>query len=415
MKVDIDRIQSRIEAIAKFTATPGKGATRLSYSPEYRQACDFLLTESGKIGLQGRLDAIGNIRFRLEGRNPDAPTVLVASHVDTVIQGGNFDGVLGVVLGLEILDILIRNDVRPENSIELISFVEEEGVSFGCPTLGSKALCGEFRIEDLRNLRAENGESVFDRASAFGLEPEKLSADQFQPKSLKAMLEVHIEQSPLLEAEGIPVGIVETVAGSEVHRIQLDGVANHAGTTPMDHRHDALIAAAEIILVTEQEAAQSGRPTTVATVGCIHCEPNATNVIPGRVDLTLDVRDVKQADIETTVTKIMEGAGAVATTRGVKLNGQRSGSSPPRPLSDAISKNIASIADDMGIAYRWMNGGALHDAATMAGITDVGLLFVPSRAGLSHTPEEWTNYADIEPGANLLLATVCDLAEVDCS
>lgn len=410
MNVDIDRIRAHVEAIARFTATPGQGATRMTYSPEYRAGCDYLLGEAARLGLEGRLDAVGNVRIRLPGTDPAAAAVVVGSHIDSVRHGGDFDGVLGVVCGLEALEVLVHEGIRPLHSIELISFIEEEAGTFACPLAGSKAVAGRFETGDLHHIRDEAGESLYDRARGFDVNPDNLITDRLQPESVKAMLELHIEQSPLLESEGIPVGIVDSIAGSETCRLRLEGVANHAGTTPMGQRRDALAAAAGIVLAVERMATASDRESAVATVGRIQCHPNAGNVIPGRVDLSLDVRDVRKADIDTMVSEILAAAEAISAERNIILHVDHTGGSLPRPFSRHIVDRMTAIADRDGIPHRLMHSGALHDAATFTDITDVAMLFVPSRDGRSHTPEEWTDWADIEPGANLLLATLHDLA-----
>lgn len=410
MNVDIDRIRSHVEAIARFTSTPGQGATRMTYSPEYRAGCDYLLGEAARLGLESRLDAVGNVRIRLPGTDPAAPAVVVGSHIDSVRHGGDFDGVLGVVCGLEALEVLVQEEIRPLHSIELISFIEEEAGTFACPLAGSKAVAGQFEVEDLHHVHDETGRSLHERAREFGADPDNLVADRLQPGSVKAMLELHIEQSPLLESEGMPVGIVDSIAGSETCRLRLEGVANHAGTTPMSQRRDALAAAAGIVQAVEQVATASERTSAVATVGRIQCHPNAGNVIPGRVDLSLDVRDVRRDDIDAMVRGILSAAETIAAERHVSLHVDHTGGSLPRPFSRHIVDRMTAIAERDGIPYRHMHSGALHDAATFTDITDVAMLFVPSRDGRSHVPEEWTDWKDIEPGANLLLATLHDLA-----
>ncbi len=410
MNVDIDRIRSHVEAIARFTATPGQGATRMTYSPEYRAGCDYLLGEAARLGLEGRLDAVGNVRIRLPGTDPAAPAVVVGSHIDSVRHGGDFDGVLGVVCGLEALEVLVHEGIRPLHSIELISFIEEEAGTFACPLAGSKAVAGKFEVEDLQHVHDEAGRSLHERAREFGVDPDNLTADRLQPGSVKAMLELHIEQSPLLESEGIPVGIVDSIAGSETCRLRLEGVANHAGTTPMGQRRDALAAAAGVVQAVERVATASNRVSAVATVGRIQCHPNAGNVIPGRVDLSLDVRDVRKDDIDAMVRDILSAAETIAAERDIVLHADHTGGSLPRPFSRHIVDRMTAIAERERIPYRRMHSGALHDAATFTDITDVAMLFVPSRDGRSHVPEEWTDWKDIEPGANLLLATLHDLA-----
>lgn len=410
MQVDIERIRQHIESLACFTTTPGAGSTRLSYTPEYRQACDYVADRARRLGLTVRYDAIGNLRARLAGSAPDAPAVLVGSHLDTVINGGDFDGILGVVCGLEAVQTLIEAGIRPYHPIEIINFVEEEGTSFRCPLTGSKALAGVFEVDDLKALKNEAGASLYDKAVAFGLEPDRLASDGLSRDSVKAMLELHIEQGAVLESEGLPVGIVERIAGSENHRVRLRGRTNHAGTTPMALRYDALAAAAEMVLAVEGIASETSRPNTVATVGRIHCAPNAVNVIPGRVEFSIDVRDVEQSRIETAGAAIRDTVRQIAERRRLSWEMELTGQSAPEPLADGIIERLTGLARHCGIPHRLMNSGALHDAAIMTRITDVGMIFVPSVDGLSHTPREWTEYRDIECGANLLLAAVCELA-----
>jgi allantoate deiminase len=410
MQVDIARIRGHIEALARFTATPGAGSTRLSYTDEFRQACEYIAGHARALGLSVRYDAIGNLRARFAGANPRAPAVLVGSHLDTVIHGGDFDGILGVVCGLEAMEVLKESGVQPECPLELVNFVEEEGTSFRCPLTGSKAVTDTFEVDDLKTLRKESGETLYDCALAFGLDPDRLAIDCVSRESVKAMLELHIEQGAVLESEGIPVGIVERIAGSENHRIRLQGRANHAGTTPMHLRYDAMAGAAELILDVERIASDRSRPDTVATVGRLHCNPNAVNVIPGQVELSVDVRDVEVGRIDSAAAAIREAVEGVATRRGLGWEMELTGRSAPQPLHGNIIGLLTRLAEEHGIPHRPMNSGALHDAAMLARVTDTGMIFVPSRGGRSHTPREWTDYADIEFGANLLLAALHRLA-----
>lgn len=410
MHVKIDRIRTHVETLARFTATPGAGSTRLSFSPEYRAACEHFLESARALGLEGRLDAVGNLRICLPGRTADAPRVVLGSHLDTVIHGGDLDGVLGVVCGFEVLQVLVESGATPVAAVELIAFVEEEATSFRCPLTGSKALAGVLAGEDLKQLRNEAGESFDEVARRFGLDPDGLSSDRIRPGQVRAMLELHIEQGAVLESEGLPVGIVDNIAGSENLRVRLGGRANHAGTTPMHLRFDALACAAEMILAVEHIASGPERPDTVATVGRIHCVPNAVNVIPGRVEFSIDVRDVQQDRIESASRALREALGAIADRRGLTMEMELTGASPPRPMSGPLADRLVELARARGIAHRRMNSGALHDAAMMTHVTEVGMIFVPSIEGRSHTPRERTHWPDIECGADLLLAAVMELA-----
>jgi hydantoinase/carbamoylase family amidase len=410
MKVDVSRIRRHIETLSAFTTTPGAGTTRLSYSPEYRRACNYLIDHARGLGLEARYDAIGNLRVRLSGVDPGAPAVVVGSHLDSVINGGDFDGILGVVSGVEIVEVLIEAGIRPDRSIEVISFIEEEGTTFRCPLTGSKALTGALDTNELESLEDENGRSLFQAAAGFGLDPQRLPEDRFPEGAVKSMLELHIEQGAVLESADLPVGVVEHIAGSENHRVRLRGRANHAGTTPMSLRFDALACAAECIAAVERIASDQERPGTVATVGRIHCSPNAVNVIPGAVELSIDVRDIQAARIESAALSILDEIKAIAAGRRIQCDTELTGRSPPRPMSRRIIERLSQLAERAGIPHQRMSSGALHDAAMMSRVAETGMIFVPSKDGRSHTPQEWTDYEDIEQGANLLLQAVLDEA-----
>jgi allantoate deiminase len=406
LHVDVDRIRAHIDTLAGFTTTPGAGSTRLSYTPEYRGACDYLLDYVRALGLEGRLDAIGNLRVVMQGTNTEAPRVVTGSHLDTVIHGGNFDGILGVVAGIEVLHTLVAAGLRPNHPIEVVSFVEEEGTTFRCPLAGSKALTGVLSAADLFSLQDENGRSMHDAATAFGLAPERLACDRFTAGGVKSMIELHIEQGAVLESLDVPVGIVSHIAGSDNHRVRLIGRANHAGTTPMHLRCDALACAAECVSAIERYAADPVRKDTVATVGRILCKPNAVNVIPGRVEFSIDVRDIDQSRIKAASNELLDSVTATALRRGIDYDTELTASSPPRPMSRRLVTLLERLAGCCDIPCNVMVSGALHDAAMMTRVAEVGMIFVPSREGRSHSPGEWTDYDDIEAGANLLLAAI---------
>ena len=410
MHVNIERIRHAMDTVAQFTATPGAGATRLSYTSHYRKACGFMADRARTLGMSVRYDGVGNLRMRLAGTSASAPMLVIGSHLDTVIHGGNFDGVLGVVCGLEVVEALIEKGIRPACPIEVISFVEEEGTSFRHPLAGSKALAGLLSPGDLKSLRNEAGQSFYDAAREFGSDPDRLIKDRLQPGEIKAMLELHIEQGEVLESRGLAVGVVESIAGSHNYRVRLGGRANHAGTTPMALRRDALAAAAEIILAVERIAGRADRLSAVATVGRIVCAPNAANVIPGQVEFSIDVRDVTDGAIASAADAILREIDIVVRRRNVDRMVEPTGSSAPRDMAPWLVERIKGLACQAGLAACRLSSGALHDAAAMSSITDVGMIFVPSKNGLSHAPDEATDLADIERGADLLFMVVRDLA-----
>lgn len=409
--IDINRIRRDIEAIAAFNSTPGQGCTRFTYSPEDRQARDYLIQQMQALNLTICTDPVGNIRARKEGSVPGLPPVLVGSHIDTVWHGGNFDGVLGVAAGLEVLRQITEEGLAHAHPIELIIFAEEEGPNFGYPLAGSKALVGTLTAEAMKDLANAQGITMYQGAREFGLEPEKMAEHLLKPGEVKAMLELHIEQSVVLEREGIPVGIVENIAGGKWLGITIQGVANHAGATPMQYRNDPMAGAAAIICSLESLLAEAGTSTTVATVGRIECSPNAPNVIPGQVFFTVDVRDIGEDAIEAVCLALTEKVYAVAQSRGLLAKVKLMGDTKPVQLSAKVAKELITAARDLGIVARTMNSGALHDACIMTAVTDVGMVFVPSIGGRSHAPEERTRYEDIEKGCNVLLRAVLSLAQ----
>ncbi|MTI96530.1 MAG: Zn-dependent hydrolase [Firmicutes bacterium] len=405
----IDRIRQDIEALSKFNSTPEQGCTRFSYSREDWQARDYLLRQFEQLNLSVTTDGVGNIRARRNGIKPELPPVLIGSHIDTVHHGGKFDGVLGVVSGLEALRVICAANTSHTHPIELVIFAEEEGSNF-TSLAGSKALVGALDVEDLKRLVNSQGVSMYQAAKDFGLDPDSMHRHVISPGAVKAMLELHIEQSVVLETEGIPVGIVENVAGGRWLGVTLKGVANHAGATPMPYRKDPMAGAAEIISQVGTIVAAQGTDTTVATVGKIECSPNAPNVIPGEVFFTFDVRDINTAGMENVCSALIRTVKTVAESNGLRAEIQVMGETLPVRLSPFVSSELEAAATGLGLQHKRMNSGALHDACIMAGVTDVGMIFVPSVGGRSHAPEEDTRYQDIEAGAKLLLAALLRLA-----
>ncbi|MEA3507470.1 MAG: Zn-dependent hydrolase [Synergistota bacterium] len=410
LATNFDRITKRIETLGGFNATPGNGCTRVSYSPQYRQAQEFLVAECEAAGLEVAIDAIGNMRARREGTTPGAKAVLSGSHIDTVPHGGNYDGVVGVVGALEALTVLAENNVRLTRPLELIIFVEEEGSVFGSTTAGSKALAGVYGVDDLKRLKNDEGTSFFDAAADYGLDPSAIGEYRLDSKEIKAMVELHIEQSVVLESQGLPLGVVQAIAGIRQFAIELQGVANHAGATPMNLRNDPLAAASRVISFVEEAADKKAFDTTVGTVGRIQCRPNVSNVIPGRVAFTVDARDVMPEGLETMDRLLRAEVKRVADRYGLKATVNLIGESRPITLPQSVSNVIENAAKNRDVPFLRMNSGAVHDACLLADITDVGMIFVPSAGGRSHVPEEFTRMEDIATGCDVLLDTLVELA-----
>jgi allantoate deiminase len=409
MEVSIERIRKDIETICSFNATPGEGYTRFSYSAEDLRAREYVLSQFRDLGMDYKIDPAGNIRGRLNGSSPNAPAVMSGSHIDTVLHGGMFDGLVGTTGALEIARVLREKGVTPVHPYEVVVFVEEEGSNFGSTTAGSKAMVGRYSVEDLRKLKNPLGHTMYDAAKSMGLDPDKLSESVLKLGELKAMVELHIEQSVVLDTEKLQIGVVEAIAGIRAYSMSLEGVPNHAGATPMSLRRDPLSGAAEVIAAAEKAATECPTGSAVGTVGRILCEPNVSNIIPGKVRFTLDARDVKTEGMDEVVERVRSKLESVATDRNLVAEMNLIGQSRAIWIEKGMTDLIESAAKDKGALYRRMNSGAVHDSCLIADVAPIGMIFVPSINGRSHVPEENTRWEDIEMGANVLLETILKL------
>ena len=411
MHIDLKRVIKDIETLATFNATPGNGVTRLSFTKEDRQARDYIRNEMEAIGLKTWEDGYSNLFGRREGKNPKAPVIMIGSHYDSVINGGPLDGVLGVVAALEILRIFEENNVGNYYPIEMVAMNDEEGVRFGTGISNSRAMAGLIDEKELDNFKDKDGISIREAMIQFGIIPDL--KDAIRPKgSIKTFIELHIEQGPVLEAERKDIGLVETIVGLDRYEVIIKGMSGHAGTTPMDKRKDALVGASEFILAVNRIAKEIG-DGTVGTVGQLSLTPNASNVIPGYVNLSLDIRSTKEDNIKAFYNRLIEESEYIKSKYHIDIQITHNLYIQPVNMSD---KNIAlmeKVCQKLGYTYMRMNSGAGHDAMIMAKMAPSSLIFVPSKAGLSHHPDEWTDYEDIEKGIALMLNTVLELCKYE--
>ena len=412
---NIQRIQRDIEALAQFTASPGAGVTRFSFTAEDRQAREYIINQMAASHLKVYEDAAGTIIGRREGSRAAAPVVMIGSHFDSVKNGGPFDGPAGVVAALEIARVLDENRIATEYPLEFIAMIEEEGGRFGAGLFGSRAMAGRIPPDELLNLHDDSGISVARAMQDFGLAPEALLSAVRSPEQLKAFLELHIEQGPILEKTGTDVGLVETVVGIEQWEIEIQGRPDHAGTTPMNMRADALVATADVIKQIHRLASQS-ETGTVATVGKLQVAPGAGNIVPGKATFSVDIRSDNAADIQQLSETIKEFLFSLTQEYpGISTRMSSVLSIDPTPLSSPILQLLEEEAGIGGITSRRMRSGAGHDAMVMASLAEVGLVFVPSRDGRSHCPEEWTDYNKLKKGVDLVLQVTLRLAVTDYS
>ncbi len=407
MNIRVERIQKDLEVINSFTATPGRGISRFTFSDEYMKARSYIADELRKIGAEISTTPGGNLRGRLKGTEMGSSAVMTGSHIDSVFQGGRFDGTSGVVSALEAVRVIAEEKMSHRHPIDVAVFAEEEGSRFGSIMIGSRAWIGKIRLEDLGRFKDRDGISYVEAMVRCGLvctDPSIL-----RPGMIKAMIELHIEQSLLLESKGVPIGVVEGINGVKQFMVALGGVANHAGATPMGLRQDALQGAVRIIAAVEEIGRTMGS-NTVATVGLITCEPNQSNVIPGRVQFTLDIRNLDSARIDETAGRVRAVIEETCRERRLSFEISPRSDTPPVILSRDIVRLIEETAGGKGVKTLRMPSGALHDSSILPEITEVGMIFVPSQAGKSHCPEELTELKDLKLGAEILLETVLKLA-----
>ncbi|GHG28067.1 Zn-dependent hydrolase [Deinococcus indicus] len=388
--------------LARLTEVPGE-ITRTFLSPPTRDVTAYLSAWAHELGLSVRVDAAGNLRARREGPSPDAPTLYLGSHVDTVPNAGAFDGVLGVTLAFAVAAAL--RDTPLPFALELLAFSEEEGVRFGVPFIGSRALTGT--LEPLLTLEDARGVSVRGALEAYGLDPAELPGARVNGQSV-GFLEFHIEQGPVLQAAGASVGVVSAIAGQDRLLLDFAGQASHAGTTPMAHRRDALAAAARFTVAAEDLARAT--PGLVATVGVMTARPGAINVIPGEAHCTLDLRHEHDLVRAGALDTLLADARRFAGERGVTLTVTHKMAQPAVPMDLAFRGGLRRAAARVGQLAPDLVSGAGHDAMILADVMPAAMLFLRSPNALSHHPDEMAEPADVEAALRVGVAFVQDLA-----
>ena len=407
MPINIDRIRNDIENINAFNATPGKGITRLTWSPEYQGAVNYVIDQFKQFGADVAICPGGNIRGRFSGSDENAPAVMMGSHLDSVVNGGQFDGVVGVVTALEAARSMVEDGIAHRLPVDVVIFPEEEGSRFGRGLLGSSIWSGILKVDQLNSTEDKSGVTYPEAMAQSGINV--TDSGLLKPSDLAAMLEVHIEQGSVLENRGHRIGVVEAIVGIRQLDITIKGTADHAGTTPMEDRSDPLQAAARIIIEIDKIARATG-PRTVATVGRIECEPAQVNVIPGLVRFSVDVRDSAKHLLEKAVAAIQHTVQDVCGERNLEVDFVQLSEAEPVVLSDDIIDLLGEKSREKKIEPHRMVSGAGHDTALIAGLTKAGMIFVPSRDGLSHCPQEFSRIEDIALACEILREAVIELA-----
>jgi len=408
LKIDAGRLETDLTRLAEIgRSEEGPGLRRTAFSEGDLAARAWLAERIREAGLEVRTDGAANLGTILPGES-DLPGVMTGSHIDTVPGAGQLDGALGVLCGLEALRVLSESEVPLRRSVELVSFTDEEGRFGGM--LGSQAMSGKLTPESIEQARALDGTTLVEAMGAAGHRAmDALSAER-EPGSIHAYVELHIEQGPVLERSGHSIGLVDAITGLFRWDVRLMGEANHAGTTPMDMRRDAFQGLAELAAELGRILEENGSPRSRATVGRVELVPGAANVVPGEAHFALEVRDTDRDVLDQLSLALRRTLSAIARRRDLRFEYEVVSEIEPVVCNELVMQAIRESCEEIGVEPLPLPSGAAHDAQMIGSIAPIGMIFVPSRGGRSHSPAEWTSPADIERGANALLHTLHRLA-----
>ena len=402
LRVNGDRLNQSIARLAQIGKLPDGGVKRIAYSPEDIAARNLVRDWMLEAQMSVRVDAAGNIIGRYLGNNPALPAIAMGSHIDTVPCGGQYDGAYGVLAGLEVMRVLQENDMKLDRSIEVIVFTDEEG-----SMIGSKAMSGRV-INDPGYYRRSDGTDIYTCLERIGGNWQDIAQARRSEQDIAAFVELHVEQGPVLESMDKQIGVVEGIVGQRRFNISVKGSANHAGTTPMQMRCDALVAAAQVVLAVNQIGNSPGQQ--VATVGKMEVLPNAANVVPGWVEMSLDIRDLSSLHIDRLLEQLHSHLEEIAIATKTQISLHPCLHNEPALAEPSMQKEIAKSCEKLNLSYTYLPSRASHDAQEMAQITDMGMIFVPSAMGVSHDASEYTSPQQCTQGANVLLQTMIQFA-----
>lgn len=409
-KASAKNIQNYLEAINTFNSTPEFGTTRILFTPPEVESRKYIKGEMEKLGLAVHEDAIGNIFAVAEGTEPDLPPVWTGSHIDTVPNAGMFDGMSGIVAGLEAIRLIKAAGLTHRRSIVVVVYTSEEPTRFKLGCLGSRAMAGRLSLADAEKLTDDDGKTLASVLAELGYNLKDFSKIPVRKGEVYRAVELHIDQTGVLERAKKTIGLVKTICAPSVYTAEVKGKQGHAGGASMADRRDAYMAAAEMAVAFERLGRESTSEYSTTTIGKVEVVPNGANVIPGLVRFSVDVRDCDFAKKEELTTKMKEEFTAIAERRGVELTLIEHNNDHPMPCDKAIIAQMASYCEHEGIPYMETLSGAFHDSMLVGEFTPVAMIFVPSKDGISHSPDEWTDFADIATGTDVLADTLLKLA-----
>ena len=409
VSVDGDRLSTEIGILAHISSDPYPAVTRVLFSEPDMAARAWFTERCEEAGLAVRADGIGNLVARWEGSDPHLPAVATGSHTDAIPLAGQFDGVIGVLGGLEAIRALKAAGHRPRRSIELVMFTAEEPTRFGIGCIGSRVMASSLTADQLTTIRDAQGMTLAEAASVAGYTGETKSA-QLQDDHYAAFVELHIEQGPRLEASGRPIGLVTAIAAPSTLRVTFAGPGGHAGAVLMSERHDPMLAAAETLLAVDQASRGSGSPDTVGTCGFVQVSPGAVNSIPREVGLLIDVRDIDGERRDGVLAQIRSVAKEAGERHGVQFDDELLNADPPAQCDEEILAASSAACTALGLESERMISRAYHDSLFMARVCPTAMIFIPSRGGVSHRPDEYSSPEQIRQGVEVLAGTLLRLS-----
>lgn len=395
------RIARDLEHLKQYTATPGNGCTRLPFTKEARDAVNYLKELMTEAGLEVTEDAAGNVIGTLKGEDPDAPCVMMGSHYDSVVNGGDYDGIAGVICAIEVARLLKEEGITPKRNFVAVGFCDEEGMRFGTGYFGSGAMLGHRDVEYTKNFADTDGITIYEAMKGYGLDPEKIGEAAWKEGSIGHFLEAHIEQGPVLDAEGTELGLVEGIVGIQRYMVTVHGRADHAGTTPMDMRMDAVDAATKVISKIADWAREKA-DGTVSTVGYINTVPGGMNIVAEKVEFTVDIRSMNNDNINDITNRIRKALDKEVAEFGGSYEMDNKLTITPVHLSEEMLDIMEEDCKAKGYSYRRMPSGAGHDSLEIGQTIPTVMIFTPSKDGRSHCPVEFTKYSEFAKAATIM-------------
>lgn len=409
-KANETNIKNWLEGMNRFNATPEFGTTRILFTRPELQNREYVKNEMKNLGLLIKEDAIGNIVATLPGTDRSLAPVWTGSHIDTVPNAGMFDGMAGVVCGMEALRLIAEGKEEHKRDISVVVYTSEEPTRYGLSCLGSRAMAGEMSLEDTKALFDQDGRSLYDKLVELHYDLDKYDDIKKKPGEVFASVELHVEQNNRLEKKHCPVGIVEKICAPTIFRVSVEGRQSHAGGTDMFERKDAFAACCEISLYLEKLAKECKSDYNTATVGMVKLTPGAVNVIPGKAEFSIDIRDCNMDSKNELIEQLQSGIEDIAEKRGVKVTLELENHDIPLSCDETVVECIKKSCDDLGIQPEPMISGPYHDSLFVGRFAPTAMIFVPSKNGISHSPDEWTDFSELAVGTDVLVNTLLELA-----